>query len=327
MTGRLVVIGDVLLDRDVLGVVQRLCPDAPAPVLDQHTQHERAGGAGLAATLAAGDGRSVHLVTAIGTDRAGDRVRSLLAEAGVGLTELPGAAATAEKIRMIADGRVLIRLDRGGGRTRRSNASCVDATNGPGSLSTRLRDVLASAEAVLVSDYGQGITRMHLVRDALIRITARCPVVWDPHPRGSVPVPGVRLVTPNGAELVGTVDAAGLAADPDQPPHHLTDPELSTVADHADRVRRYWGCGAVAVTLGSRGALLLRAGTGPVLIQPPLPARGDTCGAGDRFASATAGALADGSRIGQAVQAGVALATDFVADNVAGLSTRTGRSA
>ncbi len=64
MTGPVVVLGDTLLDRDVEGLVNRLCPDSPVPVLDETSSVDRPGGAGLAAVFAAAQGAEVALVTA-----------------------------------------------------------------------------------------------------------------------------------------------------------------------------------------------------------------------------------------------------------------------
>lgn len=79
MRAPLVVVGDLLLDLDLDGEVHRLCPDAPAPVVERLIQRARPGGAGLAALLARGDeGPGVTLVTAVGRDDPGRRVRALL---------------------------------------------------------------------------------------------------------------------------------------------------------------------------------------------------------------------------------------------------------
>ncbi|MFC7111557.1 hypothetical protein ACFQQB_70880 [Nonomuraea rubra] len=81
MTERpLVVIGDTLLDVDVEGEAERLCPDAPVPVLDVSAEQARPGGAGLAALLAARDGAEVVLITAIGDDPDGHRLCGLLSQ-------------------------------------------------------------------------------------------------------------------------------------------------------------------------------------------------------------------------------------------------------
>src|SRR4051812_47933301 len=64
----LVVVGDTLLDVDLVGTATRLCPDAPVPVVDLEHREERAGGAGLTAAIAAADGLAVTLVTAVAAD-------------------------------------------------------------------------------------------------------------------------------------------------------------------------------------------------------------------------------------------------------------------
>ena len=73
-----VVVGDVVLDRDLLGHADRLCPDAPAPVVDVTTVRSGPGGAGLAAVLCARRGARVTLVAPIADDAGGDELRRLL---------------------------------------------------------------------------------------------------------------------------------------------------------------------------------------------------------------------------------------------------------
>jgi Xaa-Pro aminopeptidase len=80
---RLVIVGDTLLDRDVDGAVRRIAPDAPAPVLDLAEERVRAGGAGLAARLAAADGVRVTLVTSVAADADGERLRAALPDRAV----------------------------------------------------------------------------------------------------------------------------------------------------------------------------------------------------------------------------------------------------
>ena len=74
----LVVVGDALLDRDVDGHAERLSPEAPVPVIEDLRQRSRPGGAGLAAALAAADGRDVALITALGHDDPGRELARLL---------------------------------------------------------------------------------------------------------------------------------------------------------------------------------------------------------------------------------------------------------
>ncbi|WBB81461.1 PfkB family carbohydrate kinase [Micromonospora sp. WMMD882] len=287
MSGPVVVVGDVLLDRDVEGVVNRLCPDSPVPVLDETAHVDRPGGAGLAALFVAAQGVEVALVTALADDAAGARISSLLTAAGVQVHALPLAGATPEKIRLHARGRVLLRHDRGG---------VAGAPGEPGEAVLRL---FGQASAVLVSDYGRGVARQPALRAALAATAA--PVVWDPHPRGPAAVPGARLVTPNETE------ARELAEVPPGPSR------LATAARGAQGLRHRWQVGAVAVTLGGDGALLCHAGSTPLVVPAPTSAEGDTCGAGDRFAATAVTALARGALVSEAVQEAVAEASAYVA--------------
>ncbi|MEV6742162.1 D-glycero-beta-D-manno-heptose 1-phosphate adenylyltransferase [Streptomyces sp. NPDC051104] len=290
MTGRapLVVVGDALLDEDIEGVATRLSPDAPAPVVDVTEDRRHPGGAGLAAALAARGGREVVLVTALGDDSASEAVRRDL-RGRVRLVEIPLKGSLPVKTRVLASGRPLVRIDRGGGT--------------PGEPDAAVREALAQAHAVLVADYGRHTAGA--VREHLAAVVPRTPLVWDPHPRGDTPVPGARLVTPNAAEASALCPGDG--------------DSLRAYADRAARLAQRWQAAGVAVTLGDRGALLARAGNGtPMLVPPPYRASGDPCGAGDCFAATTAAALADGALPEEALQRGVAEAAAFVSAGGAG---------
>jgi rfaE bifunctional protein nucleotidyltransferase chain/domain len=256
-------------------------------VVDVRAQVHRPGGAALAALIAAVDGHDVVLVTALGDDDAGARVRALLA-GRVRVVGVPLDGPTPEKIRVRVAGRSLVRLDRGG-------APAPVGTPGADALAT-----IAGAGAVLVSDYGRGVTAEPAIRRALSAVAARRPVVWDPHPRGREPVPGVRLVTPNAREAAAL---SGLPGD-----------GLPGVTAAADHLRGRWEATAVAVTLGPRGALLMLGEREPLVVPAPVLGEAvDTCGAGDAFAAAAASALAAGEVLSEAVAGAVRRASAFVA--------------
>ncbi|EYR61857.1 D-beta-D-heptose 1-phosphate adenosyltransferase, partial [Actinotalea ferrariae CF5-4] len=199
-----VVVGDVVLDQDVDGRTERLCPDAPVPVLDVTARRTSPGGAGLTALLVAASGARVTLVAPLADDDGG---RTLVAHLGarMDVLALGHAGGTRRKIRIRSAGQSLVRVDDGG----------------PGSPTEvpvhRLREVLGSADVVLVSDYGAGTTRDAVVRRLLAEVARQRPVVWDPHPRGGDPVARAALATPNGAEARGAVadlpDAASLVTE------------------------------------------------------------------------------------------------------------------
>lgn len=285
----LVVIGDAMLDRDIAGKVDRVCPDEPAPVFDESGSDDRPGGAALAAALAAQSERPVQLIACVGKDEAGQRLRQLLGDAGVELLELSEAETTPEKIRLRTGTRTVLRLDR----------NC--APTPVGTPSPEAQKALANAAAVLVSDYGRGVTSVNAVRRMLATATASRPVVWDPHLRGGSPVPRLRLIVPNEKELPGGTGTA----------------DIASFTQRAFGARYQWRAAAVAVTMGEKGALLVDGGGVPLVIRPPMRTDGDACGAGDRFSAAAASALADGAVTSEAVQSAVEAATVFVASGAA----------
>ena len=286
---KLVIVGDTLLDRDVFGTVSRIAPDAPAPVLDEESTRERPGGAGLAALLAAGQGHRVALVTALAPDAAGARLSELLTAAGIEVYALPLPGSTPEKIRMRAGGQVLLRLDRGG------------APQPPGDAPDAVLRVLRDATAILVSDYGRGVAGHPALRAAIE--ASKAPVVWDPHPNGPAPVPNVRLVTPNEAEARRLSGDAGHGSG------------LATAQRAGHALRQRWQAGAVVVTRGADGAVLCQGSPTPLVVPVPEASGGDTCGAGDAFATAAALALAGGALTSEAVQAAVTAASVYVTGN------------
>jgi D-beta-D-heptose 7-phosphate kinase / D-beta-D-heptose 1-phosphate adenosyltransferase len=287
VSGPLVVVGDALLDVDLVGTASRLTPDAPVPVVEDVETRERPGGAALAAVIAAASTtREVVLVAPIDTDDGARRLAALL-EGRVRLVPIPASGGTAVKQRVRVGDHSVVRLDSG------SPVATVGPL--PGEAAAAIRD----SAAVLVADYGRGTTSAPDVRAALA--AARGPVVWDPHPRGADPVPSARLVTPNGAEAARVADVAAEGSG------------LAAVGARAEALIRQWGVGAVAVTLGARGALLSYGEGAPMVVPAVAVSGGDPCGAGDSFAAAAALALADGAVTGEAVAAAVAAASAFVA--------------
>ncbi|MFF2267133.1 PfkB family carbohydrate kinase [Cellulosimicrobium cellulans] len=283
---RVVVVGDVLLDRDVDGQVTRFSPDGPVPVVDTLGVRRSPGGAGLTALLAA-DAARVRLVAPFGDDEAGGELRALL-RPHLDVVALPQVGTTRRKTRVRSGGQTVVRVDDGGPAR-------------PADVPERaVRAALAGADVVLVSDYGAGTTHAGPVRDALEHAARDRTVVWDPHPRGGPPVPGTALVTPNLAEALDAAESLGLEARADDP------------GRLARSLAAAWGVRAVCVTAGEHGAFVARADGEPAYV-PATVAHGDPCGAGDRFASTVAVALARGAELVEAVVAAVASASAWVA--------------
>lgn len=295
MSSRIYVVGDTLLDRDVIGTSQRDCPDSTGPVVDVSQVVEGPGGAGLAAMLAAHFGAEVTLCTGMALDWSAQRIDEILRGCGVALIALPLTGATPVKTRIRVAGQTVSRIDTGDGHTDVDDDSLAV-------------DAFLDADAVLVSDYGRSLAATSCVRAALRRcVEAKIPVVWDPHPLGARPVPGTTLMTPNQAE------ARRLGFD--------------------DRLRRgespmAWGCHAIAVTAGHEGVMLYRDGQESMQVSVPadstsLDATVDVCGAGDALSAAATIGLARGDPTVEAVRNAVSRATAILTSGCRLISSRS----
>ncbi|MBM9503812.1 bifunctional heptose 7-phosphate kinase/heptose 1-phosphate adenyltransferase [Streptomyces sp. KK5PA1] len=291
----LVVVGDAFLDHDHIGRVERVASDEPALVVSGGTTHMRPGGAALAAVLRARQGHAVTLVTALGRDAVGDRLRTLLDEARVEVVDLGLDGPTAVKTRIRAAGRTIVMLD--------EHDVCPPVGRESEKALVAARRVLMAADGVLVSDYGRGVTAHAGLRAVLTEAARRSPLVWDPHPRGTAPVPHTAVVTPNSREARGIASFAG-------------GDTLSDDVEAARGVWRAWGPVQVALTRHEHGAVLLTDPDLPPLVVPTKVAAGrnaDPCGAGDFFAGHLATMLASGQLPSEAVTSAVSAASGYVA--------------
>jgi len=287
---RIVVVGDVMLDVDLSGEATRLSPDAPVPVVDVSGVRRRAGGAGLVARMLAQDGWPVTLVTVLGDDDAGNQLRAHLA--GVRLVAGASGYPSPVKTRVRAGSHAVVRFDQG-----------CQKTPVPDVSPAMLRAV-EKAGVVIVADYGRGLAANQQLRDVLARLAGEVPIIWDPHPSGPEPVPGVAVVTPNISEATKAVQSgAGNLTDRDDP-----------AAAVAEVLLERWRSQAVLVTKGEEGAVLLQQGEATSRAVPaPRVEAGDPCGAGDRLAASLAVHLLAGRDLPEAAALAVHDAADFLA--------------
>ena len=292
---RVTVVGDSLLDVDVRGTAERLLSDAPVPIVDVQTVMRRAGGAGLVASMLLSDGNDVDLVTTMSDDDAAGHMRGCLA--GANIIASPSSSPTPVKTRLIAGSHPLARFDEG----------CDDPP--PVIVTPEMIEAVLGAEVLVVADYGRGLAEHAGLRHAIAERGLDVPVVWDPHPQGPRPVLSSAAATPNLAEAIGAahVQGRGLAA-----------------AAHAARaLRDRWSC-PIAVTLGEMGVLLADAVDAVPCVHPvPRVSSMDPCGAGDRFSSALAVALASGASLSEGAASAADAAALFLArGGVTALGTR-----
>jgi len=289
---RILVAGDVMLDRFLVGRVTRISPEAPVPVVRFDSEHVRLGGAANVAHNLAALGARVSLVGVVGADRAAAAVRRELAAAGIGaegLVEDP-ARPTTEKVRIVTDrNQQVARIDyehddEVGRGVEESLAACVSRC-------------AAGAHGLLVSDYLKGVVTRRLV-EAMVAIKAARPLVVDPKIPHLACYAGATLVTPNLQEAE-TATHRRIRSDDD-----------ARTAAHQFRERAQ--CASVLITRGEAGMWLCDA-----RVEGSIPAVArevaDVTGAGDTVAATLVLALAAGATLTDA-----ALLANYAAGIVVG---------
>ncbi|WP_026181694.1 MULTISPECIES: bifunctional D-glycero-beta-D-manno-heptose-7-phosphate kinase/D-glycero-beta-D-manno-heptose 1-phosphate adenylyltransferase HldE [unclassified Thioalkalivibrio] len=273
---RVLVAGDLMLDRYWHGGTDRISPEAPVPVVHVREIEQRPGGAGNVALNLAALGGHADLVGMTGDDAAAEELAGLLEGSGVSCHFhcKPGAA-TITKLRVISRHQQLIRLDFEDGF--------------PGAIAhdllSQIEPLLPNCGVVVLSDYAKGALRdpQPLIQAAR---AAGVPVLVDPKGRDFSAYRGADLVTPNLTELEGVAGPCPDDASLEQAAHQILDE---------------CGIKALLVTRGAAGMTLFRQGQATV--HQPARAREvfDVTGAGDTVIATLAGALAAGAPLEEAM--------------------------
>jgi len=263
------VAGDVMLDRYWFGPAERISPEAPVPVVQVKDVEERPGGGANVAINLASLGVATRLVGVTGRDEAGRRLVQLLGPLGIDarLQQIADVT-TVTKLRVLSRNQQLIRLDFDG-----------DSVKVPRDL---LREAFGSAlqgvGAVVLSDYGKGALHDTAAMIDCCR-AASVPVLIDPKGTDFHRYRGATAVTPNLPELEGVVGPC---------------PDLETLVDRGQALRRRLDLGWLLVTRSSRGMTLL--GPDDSVCHLPAEAREvfDVTGAGDTVIAVAAAGVAAG---------------------------------
>lgn len=277
---RVVVLGDVMLDRYVEGATDRVSPEAPVPVVRVENEWDVMGGAANVAANVRGLGARCDLVGVAGDDEAGRALGRALAEVGVGrrFVASPGRPTTV-KTRVLAQGQQVVRVDRErdddhGERVARA-------------LVAQLEGCLDGAGALVLADYDKGAVSAHVARAALdLAAAGGVPVVVDPKRRSFFAYAGATVFKPNRNELE---HALGEAARPDDPAW-------------MERARKRAGCRHLLLTLGAGGMALASSGGSLDRVRVVPRAVYDVSGAGDTVSAVVAVALAAGAGMGEAAR-------------------------
>ena len=274
---RVLVVGDLMLDRYWHGATSRISPEAPVPVVHIKNNEQRAGGAGNVALNIAALGAKVSLLGFVGNDEPAEALSSLLKQAGVlCLFETIADYPTITKLRVMSRHQQLIRLDFEDG------FHAVSANH----LLHTFHAELAQAQVVVLSDYGKGT--LNQVQD-FIQLARQLnkPVLVDPKGHDFSIYRNATLITPNLSEFEAVV---GRCADQSQ----IVERGLNLIAEQQLE--------ALLVTRGEQGMTLLSQDQPPLHLPTQAREVFDVTGAGDTVISVLAASLAARQSLAEATQ-------------------------
>ncbi len=278
---RVVVVGDIMIDRYLVGETERLSPEAPVPVVTIHERHSALGGAANVAANVSAMGATCLLVGVVGDDTDGAAIRQNLAIASLEdrfVIPIAGRPTTS-KTRIIARSQQIVRID-----------DEVDSLlEGPelARMIKAAREALADADALLLEDYNKGALPPTLIATVMEIARRRgIPIVVDPKYRQFFEYAGATVFKPNRRELESALGAAVDLQDRNALPEVLS----RLKADN------------LLVTLGPDGMLLVTKDGGAIRIPSIAREVYDVSGAGDTVTAWLGTALAAGASVREAAQ-------------------------
>jgi len=280
---KVVVVGDVLLDRFVEGKVNRVSPEAPVPVLNHGAERQLLGGAGNVAANLVAYGATARLVGVVGDDDGAAAIANLCAAADGLDCRLVTARGrpTTVKTRYLSGWHQLLRVD----AEDASPLSADDATRVLAATASAISD----AACIVLSDYAKGVLDAETI-PALIGLARQrgIPVVVDPKKTDAAIFAGATLLTPNADEMARFA-GMGIASDAD-------------AEEAGRRVLAAVDIDAVLITRGEHGMTLCRRNEPPFHVPAESRRVFDVTGAGDTVVATLSAALAAGLALDDAVR-------------------------
>jgi rfaE bifunctional protein kinase chain/domain len=295
---RALVVGDLMLDRYLVGTVDRVSPEAPVPVVRVHEERSAVGGAGNVSANVRSLGGACTVIGCVGEDEEGDVLLDALTACGVacGSVLRTGERPTTVKTRVVAQHQQVVRFDRE-----------VDEAAEP-ALASALADLVRSAagtcDVLVVQDYDKGVLGSAVIGAVREAASSRSlPWVVDPKRRNFFAYAGATVFKPNARELG---DALGDRVRPDD-------------ETWMEAARERTACEHLLLTLGDRGMALKSRDASLTRLAATARDVYDVSGAGDTVTAALALALAAGATIVEAA----ALANHAAAVEVGKLGVQT----
>lgn len=268
---KILVVGDVMLDRYWHGDTRRVSTEAPIPVVDINEIEDRPGAAANVALNIATLGSQASLIGVIGTDDSGDILKSKLESANISCHLIESEEArTTTKLRVVSQNQQLIRAD---------FEDIVDIAGS--SIVSHLADAVGGVDSVVLSDYDKGVlAESQLIIAAILKEGK--PVLVDPKFKPLSAYRGATIVKPNRLELENAIGRWSSEAD---------------MVSRCQKVMADLGFAAILVTREADGMTLIRKGQAEVHFPARTREVYDVSGAGDTVIATLAVALASGESL------------------------------
>lgn len=272
--GKILCVGDLMLDRFVTGQVERISPEAPIPVLAVDRETAMPGGVGNVVSNIRSLGGQAHVVAVVGEDSEARFLEDLLGPSEYLSFVRDPTRQTAVKTRFIAGGQQLLRADY---ELRRPIAPRIEEQ-----IVDEIEKHLRGAAVLILSDYGKGVLTDRVLSRAIAAAKAEgVPSVVDPKGPNYARYRGASVVTPNLKELVEVAGAIG--------------PGDAKLEEAARGVLAKSGIVSMVATRGAEGLSAIRMDADAVHVRARAREVFDVSGAGDTVVATLALALATGA--------------------------------
>ena len=280
---KILVVGDIMMDRFIWGKVSRISPEAPVPVVAVEKETFLLGGAANVVNNIYSLGGKVSLCGVVGDDEMGEKIIKELAEMGIGMHGIfvEQGRQTTTKTRIIAHQQQVVRIDR----------EATDHLKVPTlrNLSEFLKKNMEGFNGIILSDYGKGLLTKELIR-ATIRRTREMKkfIMVDPKLKNFSHYKRATVITPNAAEASA---ASGILIN-----------DLSSLKRAGSMLLRKLGCDVLVITRGEEGIAIFEPHQEPFLVSTVAKEVYDVTGAGDTVIGTMALALGAGARVSEAAK-------------------------
>lgn len=290
---RILVVGDLMLDKYIHGSVDRISPEAPVPVVRVGRERQVPGGAANVASNICAFGGQAVIAGIVGNDAAGNELLALMSGQGICTHAVRAVAGlqTTVKMRILADRQQVVRVD--WESDPQLPADDIHA------FCELIALEMESCDGVVIEDYSKGIVCQE-VMDTVLRVAKKkgIPVGLDPKDNLNLTIKGITLATPNYKEAQV---CAGLPAKAPPPGNPMDDVALRKAAE---ALMKIWEPEQLLVTLGSNGMYMMARHGAPRVIPTRAREVYDVSGAGDTVIATCVMALAAGATYDEAAVLG-----------------------